>query len=55
MKDLGSFLINEIKNNEVFLDLESNWNAIYTTQYRTKVILTEKSIIEKLIFEHVFK
>ncbi len=48
-------LFNEIKNNEVFLDLESNWNAIYTTQYRTKVILTEKSIIEKLIFEHVFK
>jgi hypothetical protein len=48
-------LFNEIKNNEVLLDLESNWNVVYITQFRTKVILTEKSIIEKLIFEHIFK
>lgn len=47
-------LFNQIKNNQILLDLESDWNVAYITQFRTKVILTEKSIIEKLIFEHVF-
>lgn len=47
-------LFNEIKSKEIVFDLESKWNVVYITQYRTKLILTEKSIIEKLIFEHVF-
>ena len=48
-------LFRQIKNNQILLDLESSWSMVYTTQYRTKIILTEKSIIENLIFQHVFK
>lgn len=45
----------KIKDKKLSLDLQSNWDVRYITQYRTVNFLTEKSIIEKLIFVHVFK
>ena len=45
----------KIKDKELPLDFQSRWKITYTTQYGTKIFLTEKTIIEKLIFLHIFK
>lgn len=45
----------KIKCKELPLVFQSEWKITYTTQYGTEIFLTEKSIIEQLIFTHVFK
>lgn len=47
-------ILKKIKDGIVTLDLESYWKMKYITQFGTIIFLTEKSIIEKLIFIHVY-